>query len=606
LAAPAAAKPTLRVDFEKLDLLLNLVGELVLSKAGLGAGIQALASLGRELESERRLARRAVDQGAELRAAPQGTAVRLVARAPESGPRRPLRQLADELGRVERVFQEVAHDLETAYGRVDRVSADLRDQVMKLRMLPIGGVFRKYHRTVRDLAHGLGKQVRLELSGEDTELDKVLVEQIDDPLLHVVRNAVDHGIETPEARGRAGKPPEGTLRLNALHRGNQIVIEIRDDGAGIDPARLRKKALEKGLASAAELDAMDDATARELIFRPGFSTATQVTDVSGRGVGMDVVRETIIARLKGAIDIASEVGKGTTFTLRLPLTLAIIQVLLARAGGEVFAIPLDIIRRTLTAPARDIRLIGDREVLAVRAKGGAGERQIPLIRLLDVLELGAGGEADDLTHVVLVDVLGGSYGLACDRLLGKQEIVIKSLGTLLEEVPCAAGATLLGDRPAIILDVPAIVQRAALRGVRPAAAAPAPTRAAPPAAARKRILLVEDSDTIRATMQRALEAAGYEVVPARDGAEGLALAERQDFDLVSTDVMMPNVDGYELTRALRASPRHRDTPIVMVTSRGERIDRVRGFDAGVDDYITKPHDRQDLLRAVARHLERKS
>jgi two-component system chemotaxis sensor kinase CheA len=601
-AAPAApAKQTLRVDFDKLDLLLNLVGELVLSKAGLATGIQALGSLGHELESDRRLARRAlagraVGDGAPPRLAPRAAAVET----------RPLRELADELGRVERVFLEVAHDLETASGRVDRVSADLRDQVMKLRMVPIGGVFRKYHRTVRDLAHGLGKRLRLELAGEETELDKVLVEQLDDPLLHVVRNAIDHGIESPEARAAAGKPPEGTLRISAVHRGNQIVIEIKDDGAGIDPARIKRKALEKGIARADELDAMDATQLRELIFRPGFSTAATVTDVSGRGVGMDVVRETIVARLKGAVDIDSEVGRGTTFTLRLPLTLAIIQVLLLRAGGEVFAVPLDVIRRTLTARADDIRLVGDRELLAVREKGAASERQIPIVRVLDVLELDAAEGSNGVeTHVVLVDVLGATYGLACDRLLGKQEIVIKSLGALLEDVPCAAGATLLGDRPAIILDVPAMVQRAttAARRARPAGAPPMPAPAAAPS--RRRILLVEDSDTMRAAMQRALEGAGYEVVPARDGAEGLALATEQSFDLVSTDVMMPNLDGYELTRALRASPRHRDTPIIMVTGRGEKIDRVRGFDAGVDEYITKPHDRQDLLRAVVRHLERK-
>jgi chemotaxis protein histidine kinase CheA/CheY-like chemotaxis protein len=599
-AVAAAAKQTLRVDFDKLDLLLNLVGELVLSKAGLNVGIGGLGSLGRELEAERRLARRALQAAdAARRAGPLRT-------VPAEAPGRSLRELAEELGRVERVFLEVAHDLETSSGRLDRVSAELRDQVMKLRMVPIGGVFRKYHRTVRDLAHSLGKKVRLELSGEDTELDKVLVEQLDDPLLHVVRNAVDHGIEPPEARVAAGKPAEGTMRLHAAHRGNQITIEIRDDGAGIDPARLRLKALEKGLATAEELEALDDRQALELIFRPGFSTAAKVTDVSGRGVGMDVVREIIVTRLKGAVDLASEVGKGTTLTLRLPLTLAIIQVLLARAGGQVFAIPLDVIRRTLTVAPADVRVVGDREVLAVREKQAAAARQVPLVRLLDVLELDAPESANDQVHVVLVDVFGTTWGLVCERLLGKQEIVIKSLGSLLENVPCAAGATLLGDRPAIILDVPAIVARATTARRAPARArAPARDLAAPPPA-RARILLVEDSDTIRGAMQRALEGAGYHVTPARDGAEGLALAGAQPFDLISTDVMMPNVDGYELTRALRASARHKDTPIIMVTGRGEKIDRVRGFDAGVDEYITKPHDRQDLLRAIARHLEKRS
>ncbi len=328
-----------------------------------------------------------------------------------------------------------------------------------------------------------------------------------------------------------------------------------------------------------------------------------MSEVSGRGVGMDVVRDTIVTRLKGSVEIAAEAGRGTTLTMRLPLTLAIIQVVLARAGGEVLAIPLDVIRRTLTVAPAAVALLGDRELLPV--KDEEAQRQVPLVRVREVLELDEIDAPPAELPVILVDVFGTTYGLVCDRLLGKQEIVLKSLGSLLENVPCAAGATLLGDRPALILDVPALVTRATGMRRRPAAAA-APASPSPEAPAAKRILLVEDSDTIRAAMQRTLEGAGYHVTPARDGREALALAQDQDFDLVSTDVMMPNLDGYELTRALRAGARHAATPILMVTSRGEKIDRVRGFDAGVDEYITKPHDRQDLLNAVARHLERKT
>lgn len=586
VAGVTAPKQTLRVDFDKLDRLLNLVGELVIAKAGLAAGIGGLGSLGRELEADRRLARRAVQA-----LGPRGRTV-----PAETATARPLRLLAEELGRVERVFLEVGQDLDVASARLDRVSADLRDQVIKLRMIPIGATFRKHHRTVRDLALALGKRVRLELDGEDTELDKVLVEHIDDPLLHALRNAVDHGIEPAEARVAAGKAPEGTIRLHAAHRGNQVVIEVSDDGAGIDPNKLRLAALANGIAGAEELDALDDGHVLELIFRPGFTTASAVSEVSGRGVGMDVVRDTIVSRLKGVVDIASVVGRGTTLTMRLPLTLAIIQVLLARAGGEVFAIPLDVVKRTLAVRASELRLVGDRELLPTDG------RQLALVRLREVLELddteAPGGEL----AVVIVDVFGTSYGLVCDRLLGKQEIVIKSMGSLLEGVPCAAGATVLGDRPAIILDVPAIVTRATTLRQRPAPAPPAPAPPRAGDAAVRRILLVEDSETIRAAMQRVLESAGYAVTPAVDGAEALRLAETQRFDLISTDVIMPRMDGYELTRALRSSPRHASVPIIMVTSRGEKIDRVRGFDAGVDEYISKPHDRQDLLAAVARHL----
>jgi two-component system chemotaxis sensor kinase CheA len=467
---------------------------------------------------------------------------------------------------------------------------------MKLRMVPVGGVFRKHQRTVRDLAQSLGKRARLLLRGEETELDKLLVEALDEPLMHLVRNAVDHGVEPPAARVRAGKPEEGTIELSARHRGNQVHIEVRDDGKGIDPVFMRERAAARQLAEPDELAALDDRQVLELIFRPGFSTADVISDVSGRGVGMDVVKQTIVARLKGSIDIASRVGEGTTFTLKLPLTLAIMQVLLARSAGEVFAIPLDAVVRTITCRPRDVERIQHREVLAVR------NRQVALIRLGQLLELGPEHGSPDELHVVLTEVGGETYGLICENLLGKKEIVIKSLGDILKNVPCAAGATLLGDRCAIILDVPQIVARALHRG--PGVAPPAgdAARATPPArsASSPHLLLVEDSDMVRESLRRLIVEAGYRCTTARDGIEGLEIAMRERFDLVSTDVMMPRMDGYELTRALRETAEYRDTPIIMVTSRGERIDRVRGFDAGVDEYITKPHDRHELLRAIAK------
>jgi two-component system chemotaxis sensor kinase CheA len=314
-----------------------------------------------------------------------------------------------------------------------------------------------------------------------------------------------------------------------------------------------------------------------------------------------VVRDTIVTRLKGEIELGSTVGQGSVFTLRLPLTLAIIQVLLAGVGGEIFAIPLDSVTRTITVAPGEVHHSADRELITVRG------RQVPLVRLATALALDVEPGESELLHVVLIESGSTMFGMVCDRLIGKQEIVIKSLGDVLREVPCAAGATLLGDRVVLILDVPALLARAVGRAgaTRGTAAAAEPSPAARPSepARRRRVLLVEDSDVVRQTLRRLIEGAGFEVVEARDGAEGLALARASQFDLVSTDVMMPHMDGYELTRALRAEPRYAAIPIVMVTSRGEKIDRVRGFDAGVDEYITKPHDRQELLRAIVRHLD---
>jgi len=306
---------------------------------------------------------------------------------------------------------------------------------------------------------------------------------------------------------------------------------------------------------------------------------------------MDAVRQTIVQRLKGEIEIESVPGKGSAFVLELPLTLAIIQVLVARVSGETYAIPLDIVTRVLAIAPADVQMIGDREAAVVRGK------HVPLIRLTDALELDGGGIADELS-LIIVELGGQPYALVCDQLIGKREIVIKSLGGLLANVPCVAGATLLGERVALILDVPAIVQRALARP----ANAPRIVREAPAGSNGSQVLLVEDSDIVRESLRRLLVDAGYLVTVAVDGQHGLELARGKRFDLVSTDVVMPRMDGYELTRALRQMAEYQNTPIVMVTSKGERIDRVRGFDAGVDEYITKPHDRQLLLRTVRKLL----
>jgi chemotaxis protein histidine kinase CheA len=553
----------------------------------MGLGLGGLASVRRELSDQRRNA------GVARSGDP---ASRLVARGRARTGAVRSQDIATELGRIERAMEQLAGELDAAGQQLDFVAAELRDQVMKLRMVPIGRTWSKYHRTVREIAHRLGKQVRLELVGGETELDKVLVEQLDDPFLHLVRNAIDHGIEPPDRRTGVGKTPEGMLRLAAGYRGNQVIIRIEDDGKGIDVERVRQKAVETGLVPAAEAASLDEAQVYDLIFRAGFSTAGAVSDMSGRGVGMDVVRETI-SQLKGTVVVDSTPGKGTRFEIRLPLTLAIVQVLLLRCAGETYAIPIDLVERTVSARPEQIRFAATSEVLYDSG------RDLPLVRLRDVLGLpSAAGHQPDEEAVVLVDVGGQTYGLACDGFVGRQEIVIKSLGSLLARVPGAAGATLVGDRCVLILDVPALVQMDAHAPIGPL------LRAADDAAhGAPRILVAEDSDVIRESIRRVLLAAGYHVEAARDGAEALRIASAAEiaFDLVSTDVVMPEMDGYELTRRLRAIPGYRDVPIVMVTSKAERIDRIRGFDAGVDAYLTKPTDAAELLRVITRHLRPK-
>ena len=565
--APAAPQATLRIDFEKVDLLLNLVGEIVLSRGQLAAGQEAYAQVLREVSLFRN---------------------RLTA-ALESGRGR-TQDLVDDLQRIERVLFEGYTELETDVSRLGLAVSQLRDTVMKLRMVPIARLFTKYQRTVRELSQTLGKQVRVTLSGAETELDKVLVERLEDPLLHLVRNAVDHGIESPERRRAVGKPEQGLLELEAFQRGGQIVVLVRDDGGGLDANKLKRKAIERGLLSHEAAKELSDQQAFELIFQPGFSTAAQVSDISGRGVGMDVVRAAL-EKLKGGVVVRSWLGVGTEFELRLPLTLAITQVLAVRVSSELVALPLDAVASAQTLVSSELEAVAESACLRI------GESLIPVVDLGAALGLAPRldlREADG--SVIVVQVGSERLGFIVQQVLGRHEVVIKSLGPLLAKTPCAAGATLIGDRIALVVDVAGV----AARVTQPSLAAATPTVL--PSAERRElgaVLVADDSQAVRSTLQRELERAGFRVTAAADGLEALRLAKEHTFDAICTDIMMPHLDGYQLIRSLRELPQYRSVPIVVLSSKDARIDSLRGLDAGANAYLNKPADTGQLIR----HLE---
>ena len=387
-AAKAKGKALLRVDAEKLDSLLNLVGELVINKT-------RLQQIG----------------------------------------------LSNQL-------QELSEAIE----QMDRVTTDLQGVVMKLRMVPVGQVFNRFPRMVRDLSHNLGKEINLIIQGEETELDRTVIDEIGDPLVHLLRNSIDHGIEKPADRTAAGKNPVGEVRLTARHEGNHVLLMVSDDGKGLKAEAIKQKALEKGLVTKAELEAMDPNDIMRLIFMSGFSTAETVTDVSGRGVGMDVVR-TKIEALGGSLELDSTPGQGTRVRIRLPLTLAIIQALLIQVQAETYAIPLGSIDSTINIVPEDIRTIQQQEVILLRGQ------IIPLVRLAKRLGItqSAEFESEQELYVVIVQSGDNKIGLLVDSLVGQQEIVIKSLGTILTGIKQIAGATILGDgQVVLILDVNAL------------------------------------------------------------------------------------------------------------------------------------------------------
>ena len=385
---------TIRVDTARMDNLINLVGEMVITRT------------------------RLVQIGLDLKA----------------------QYSADNM----------VNNLNEANVYLGRLMNDLQESVMRLRMVAIGTVFSRFPRLVRDLAKKTGKEMDLVLKGEDTELDKTVVEVIGDPLMHLIRNSVDHGIESPEQRRAAGKPEHGTITLDAYHEGNHIAILISDDGAGLDLDKIRKIAVSKGLVG--EKEELTERDISNLIFLPGFSTADQVTDISGRGVGMDVVKKAL-NNLGGMVDITTNKGKGTTFTIRLPLTLAIIQALLVEVGEEIYAVPLSSVLETLLVNRTDIKTVGGLPMVQLRGN------TLPLISLQEKFGLPSPETASSEVFVVVVGFGDKALGLIVDELRGQQEVVIKSLGDFLNNLPGIAGATILGDgKVTLILDIGSLIQ----------------------------------------------------------------------------------------------------------------------------------------------------
>jgi len=410
----AGAHQTIRVDIERLDLLLNLVGELVINRTRIS---DIAGTLERALSDK------------------NGTGAHLNGHAKTLAP--------------------LAKELADSSALLARTTNEIQESIMKVRMVPIGQVFDRFPRMVRDVAKARGKEVQLRISGADTDLDKTIVDEVGEPLMHLLRNCVDHGIELPEERARRGKPRHGTIALNAYHEGNQIIIEVTDDGNGIDLEKVRARGIKQGLI--ASEDRLTDREIIELIFTPGFSTADVISDVSGRGVGMDVVKKNI-GRLKGVFDVNTVPGEGTTFTIKLPLTLAIIQALLVRVVDELYAIPLDSVIESQRIEIQDVRTVHGNEVITLRGQ------VVPLVRIADFFNLG--GERDpEKVMIVIVGLQGRQVGLVVDSFQGEQEIVIKPLSDVVGRIPGISGATILGNGSiSLIIDVHSLVSEAYASG----------------------------------------------------------------------------------------------------------------------------------------------
>jgi two-component system chemotaxis sensor kinase CheA len=476
-------------------------------------------------------------------------------------------QLAHVLGGRARLDPATAD----ALGAGDRMLSELKDTAIGMRTLPLAAITGPLPRAVRDLARAAGKEVDFTVSGAATELDRVILESLAEPLTHLLRNAVSHGIEEPAERQQAGKPPRGRIELRAAARGRVEQVSVADDGRGVAPEVMDQARREGSLA--------------DVVSRPGFSTAAGVSEVAGRGVGLDAVKA-YVQSLGGSFDVSSEPGHGTEVTLLLPLALALLEVLLARRGTAVYGVPLAAVEEVVTVA----------ETLSLEGRPSVAVHRQPLPAADLAALVGAPSPPlDSRPPGVVVSAAGRRVVVTCDALIGQEEVVVKPLGPLIAGATGYLGAAILGDGTVALLLEPGTLTRGAQR---PETSSTAPATPAHPA----KVLVVEDSFTVRELQRSILEAAGYPVATARDGQDALAvLHDDPSIALVITDLEMPGLDGIGLTRAIRADPQRRSLPVVVVTSHGSEEDRQRGSAAGADAYMVKQDfDQQALLATVER------
>jgi chemosensory pili system protein ChpA (sensor histidine kinase/response regulator) len=644
---PAGTQPlpqakSVRISLERLDRMMNAVGELVINRTRM---LGRLSELGKLVEvltfSKSRLAGKIAEfqekhefNRISTGLVPGSQAPQMDTFRPRAAARAPLMSndllefselemdryddvniLSRSLTEISADVSEVLTQLEGFMGRVDsdideftKLAHHLQDEITAARMVPIGNLYTRLSRTVRDAAQSTGKPVDLALEGAETELDNNIIQHISDPLIHLVRNAVAHGLEDPEARRRAGKPEKGLLSVRAYHRGNHIFIEVEDDGRGIDYERVRQGVIDSGAVSPVAAAELTERELREFLFRPGFSTASSTSELAGRGVGLDVVRSNVHS-LNGEIEVRSEKGRGACFTVKVPLTLIISQALFVRCGTSVYALPLAVVEEIRRLRPAEIEDVGGKLLTRVR------DVVTEVVRLDLQLALPPLEPLNGYFHMVIVKVAGKHVGVVVEEVLGKDEIVIKNLGDYLRRVKLFPGTTIATDGSLILLiDLNRLVaadtaERHALPASSPAARVFAPGAEAVAAGSipseavdaieNDRVVVVaDDSISVRKFVGRMLEKAGYRVKLASDGLEASEVVAQVGCHLVITDLEMPRMNGYELMAHLRQDPVTRKIPVLVVTSRAGAKHRDRAMKEGASGFLTKPVQEDQLIATV--------
>jgi len=560
---------SVRINAEKLDDLIKLMGEIVSNQNRLKQRLRDV----KELEA-------VAQRYAKFLLGPGSDAV--------SGFREEMVSAADTLfSRIKQLLLNVRNDTVLQ----ELLTEELQEKALMLRMVPLSTVFDSLGRMMRDLSRSLGKEIDFIVEGGEIELDKKMVEKLGDPLVHMLRNSVDHGVETGEERVRAGKSGKGMVRLSASYDAGSVLIELTDDGRGISLEKIREKALKKNMFTREELDGMPEAGLIDLIFHPGFSTSPIITDLSGRGVGLDVVKRNIVEELRGTVHIETRDGYGTAFLIRLPLTLAVMRILLVRASGMTFAVTSHYVSEIIRAPLKDLITVVDKKAVRLR------EELIPVTSLEALLKVPSSdrkAEPDQEDELIIIVRAGNEkVGLLVDNIVDEENMVIKSLPSHMRNIPLVSGLTLSGKNEIInVLNIPAVIE---------AAKKVSEAKSYREAADRESIhvLVVDDSINTREIERSVLESYGYKVTLAGDGMDALEKAKEFAYDLIITDVEMPRLDGFSLTERLRASEEYKGTPIIIVTSREKEEDKRRGIMVGADAYIVKgAFDQSNLLETV--------
>jgi chemosensory pili system protein ChpA (sensor histidine kinase/response regulator) len=633
---------SVRISLDRLDRMMNAVGELVINRTRMLGRLTELAKLVEVLNfSKGRLAGKVSEfqekhefstiRSSQLSGS-QAFEMDTFRGALSTSAKAPSRDLFefselemdryDDFNILSRSLTEISADvtevltqLESFMARVDsdideftKLAHNLQDEITAARMVPIGNLYTRLSRTVRDASQATGKPVELSLEGAETELDNNIIQHISDPLIHLVRNAVAHGVEETGVRQQAGKSEKGHITVRAYHRGNHIFIEVEDDGGGFDYERIRQRVVDSGLTSPVAAAELGERELREFLFRPGFSTASSTSELAGRGVGLDVVRANVHA-LNGEVEVRSEQGRGACFTVKVPLTLIISQALFVRCGKSVFAFPLAVVEEIRRLRPEEIEDVGGKLLTRVR------DVVTEVVRLDRRLALAPLEPLNGYFHMVIVKVAGKQVGIVVEEVLGKDEIVIKNLGDYLRRMKLFPGTTIAPDGSLILLiDLNRLISadtadRHALPACSPAARVFAPgaeavasgsipSEAVDAVEDERVIVVADDSISVRKFVARMLEKAGYRVKLASDGLEASELVAQVGCQLVITDLEMPRMNGYELMAHLRQDPATRQIPVLVVTSRAGVKHRDRAMKEGASAFLTKPVQEDQLISTV--------